>query len=65
MKILKTGFQMKIKAKVGFLGKVFYENAWPNPTPGEAYFLYYLLKRNKIAKSLIIFALFKNMHFLM
>ena len=23
--------------KVGFLSEVFYENAWPNTTPGEAY----------------------------
>ena len=30
---------MTFKAKVGFVFRVFYENAWPNTTPGEAYLI--------------------------
>ena len=30
---------MNFKAKVGFLFRVFYENAWPHTTPGEAYLI--------------------------
>ena len=30
---------MRTTIKVGFLFRVFHENAWPNTTPGEAYFI--------------------------
>ena len=30
---------MRTTIKVGFLFKVFYENAWPNTTPSEAYLI--------------------------